>query len=99
MDGIVGSFLGTDEPAGSAIAKFLFYIGIIYILWTGLGQLWNWIQWFDNDWDEALWGIIKTPFLVLFRLLMLRLGLDVVLSIFKIRDDLSEARKSAKSAG
>ena len=98
MDGLVGSYLGTDEPAGSAIAKFLFYIGIIYILWMGLRELWMWIQFFDNDWDRALWGVIKTPFLVLFRLLMLRLGLDIVLSIFQIRDDVSANRKSSAAS-
>jgi len=94
MDGIVGSFLNTDKPSGSAVAKFLFYIAIVYILWIGLKQLWMWIQWFDNDWDEALWGVIKTPFLTVLKLLMLRLGLDVVLAIFKIRDDVSEGKKS-----
>ena len=93
MDGIIGSYLGTDEPAGSAIAKFLFYIGIIYVLWLGLRDLWFWARIFGSDWDSALWGIVKTPFIALFRLLLLRLGLDIILSIFQIRDDVSANRK------
>lgn len=98
MDGIIGNFLNTEKPSGSALAKFLFYIGIVFILWLGLQKLWQWIMWFDNDWDEALWGVIKTPFITLFNLLGLRLGLDVILAVFKIRDDVSEASKTVKPA-
>lgn len=97
MDSIIGGFLNTEKPSGSALAKFLFYIGIIYFIWQGLEGMWRAITWIDNDWDQALWWLIKVPFVTAFKLLMLRLGLDIVLSIFKIRDEVAENRKSISS--
>jgi len=97
VDGIIGRFLNTEKPSGSALAKFLFYIGIVYVLWLGLQQLWEWIMYFDDDWDEALWGVIKTPFLTILNLLGLRLALDIVLALFNIRDDVSEGRKTSRA--
>lgn len=97
MDGIIGNFLNTEKPSGAALAKFLFYLGLIYILWLGLKEMWEWILWFDDDWDEALWGVIKTPFMTVLNLLGLRLGLDVILALFKIRDDVAEGKKTAQA--
>lgn len=98
MDGIIGNFLNTEKPSGTALVKFLFYLGIIYILWLGLKQMWEWILWFDDDWDEALWGVIKTPFMTILNLLGLRLALDIIMALFKIRDDVSDSSRAVKSS-
>lgn len=92
MDGIIGNFLSTNRPSGSGIAKAFFYLGIIWILWHSVEMMWRWLMWIDNDWDEALWGLIKTPFQTILALMGLRLGLDVVLALFKIRDDVAATR-------
>lgn len=95
MDGIIGGYLNTEKPGGSALVKTIFYIGIVYFVWQGLSNMWTAIMWFDNDWDQALWWLIKAPFIALFKLLMLRLGLDIVLALFSIRDDIKAERELA----
>jgi len=81
LDGIIGNFLNTEKPSGTALVKFLFYLGII-----------------DDDWDEALWGVIKTPFMTILNLLGLRLALDIIMALFKIRDDVSDSSRAVKSS-
>ena len=97
MDGIIGGYLDTEKPSGSALVKAIFYIGIVYFIWQGISSMWSAILWIDNDWDQALWWLVKAPFLALFKLLVLRLGLDVVLALFSIRDDMSAQRKVAET--
>ncbi|MEM5515792.1 DUF4282 domain-containing protein [Henriciella sp. AS95] len=81
---MISNFLSFEKPMGEVLTKFLFYVGILVILWWGLHDLWHYITWFDNDWDEALWGVIKTPFIVVIRLLILRVLSEFVLSVLRL---------------
>lgn len=95
MDDLIGNYLNTDKPSGQQFTKILFYLGVVYIIWKGLQAMWGWITWFDNDWDEALWGLIKTPFLTVLALMGLKVLTDIVMSIFKIRDDVAAGRSAS----
>ncbi len=81
---MISNFLSFEKPMGEVLTKFLFYVGILLIVFWGLRELWHYITWFDNDWDEALWGVIKTPFVVILRLLVLRVVAELVLSVLRI---------------
>ncbi|GGB72874.1 MULTISPECIES: DUF4282 domain-containing protein [Henriciella] len=81
---IISNYLSFEKPMGEVLTKFLFYVGILLILWWGLRSLWHYITWFDNDWDEALWGVIKTPFIVILKLLALRVASEFVLSVLRL---------------
>ena len=83
-------FISFEKPMGETLTRLLFYIGIVYVLWTGLGHLWKWIQYFDNDWDTALWGVIKTPFIIVVKLLVLRVMSEYVLARFRMDKSLHD---------
>ncbi|MGB3626404.1 MAG: DUF4282 domain-containing protein [Henriciella sp.] len=81
---MISNFLSFEKPMGEVLTKFLFYVGIILIIFWGLRSLWHWITWFDNDWDEALWGVIWTPIAVILRLLILRVASEFVLAVLRM---------------
>ena len=81
---MISNFLSFEKPMGEVLTKFLFYIGILVIIWLGLRTLWHYITYFDNDWDTALWGVIKTPFITIIKLLILRVVAEFVLSVLKL---------------
>ncbi|WP_084399415.1 DUF4282 domain-containing protein [Henriciella aquimarina] len=81
---MLSNYLSFEKPMGEVLTKFLFYVGMVLILVWGLRALWHWITFFDNDWDTALWGVIKTPFIVILKLLVLRVLSEVVLAILRM---------------
>lgn len=81
---MLSNFLSFEKPMGEVLTKFLFYIGLILIVLWGLRSLWHWIMYFDNDWDRALWGVIWTPIATILRLLALRVGAELVLSVLRL---------------
>jgi len=81
---MIMNFLSFEKPMGRGLVQFVFYLWVIYLIWTGLGQLWSWIQYFDNDWDEALWGVIRTPFVVIFKILVARVVAELAIAIMRI---------------
>ncbi len=83
-------FMSFEKPMGETLTRLLYYLAIVYILWTGLQQLWTWIQYFDNDWDTALWGVLKTPVIVIVKLLILRVGAEYVLARFRMDKSLHD---------
>ncbi len=82
--------LSFEKPMGPLLTRILFYLALVYVVWTGLEQLWDWILYFDNDWDRALWGVIKTPFIVLLKVVGLRVLAEVVLAQFRMDKSLHD---------
>ncbi len=82
--GILANFLSFEKPLGPTLTRLLYWLGILGVLWHALRQMWFWIQYFDNDWDTALWGVIKTPFLAILSILILRVVAEFVLAQFRI---------------
>ena len=81
---MLSNFLSFEKPMGEVLTKFLFYVGILLIVLWGLRAEWNWILYFDNDWDRALWGVIWTPIATILRLLALRVGAELVLAVLRL---------------
>ena len=81
---MLSNFLSFEKPMGEVLTKFLFYVGLIFIVLWGLRTEWHWIMYFDNDWDRALWGVIWTPIATILRLLALRVGAELVLSVLRL---------------
>jgi len=72
------------------LTQALYILGIIGIVWGGLKRLWFWIRYLDNDWDTALWAIIKTPFLMVIALIILRVAAEYVLAHFRMDKSLHD---------
>lgn len=83
-------FLSFEKPMGETLTRVLFYLGIAGIVWGALKMLWFYITRIDNNWDWALWGIIKTPFAALISLLVLRVIAEYVLAHFRIDKSLHD---------
>ncbi len=86
-------FISFEKPFGEGLVQFVYYLALIYLVWTGLEQLWAWITYFDNDWDDALWGVIKTPFLVVFKILIVRIIAELVISAMRMMGTAKPAAK------
>ena len=82
--------LSFEKPMGPILTRILFYLALIYVLWTGLQHLWDWILYFDDDWDKALWGVITTPIGVLIKILILRVVAEVILAQFRMDKSLHD---------
>ena len=52
--------------------------------------MWFWITYLDNDWDTALWGLIKTPFMAIIALLVLRVVAELAQSVFRMDKSLHD---------
>ncbi|WP_300377633.1 DUF4282 domain-containing protein [Henriciella sp.] len=80
----ISNYLSFEKPLGEMLTKVLFYVGIFLILFWGLRSLLHYIALLDDDWDTALWGVIKTPFIVILKLLVLRVLAEVVVAILRL---------------
>lgn len=88
--GMISGLLSFEKPMGETLTRLLYYLGIIGILWQALQRLWFWIRYLDNDWDTALWGIIKTPILAVIAILVLRVVAEFVLAHFRMDKSLHD---------
>lgn len=88
--GILSRFLSFEKPMGPTLVQLLFYFGIIGILWQAVNRFWFWLTYIDNDWDTALWGMIKTPFMAILALLVLRVVAELAQSVFRMDKSLHD---------
>lgn len=81
-------FLSFEKPMGNTLVRLLYYIAIVVAIWNALKMFWHYgILRLDNDWDSALWVMIKTPFVLIFGIIVLRVMAELALAI--LRMDLS----------
>jgi len=88
--GFLSNFVSFEKPMADTLTRLLYYLGIAAIFWHGLKQIWFWLTYFDNDWDTALWGLVKTPFAMLISIMILRLVSEYVLAHFRIDKSLHD---------
>lgn len=88
--GLLSGFLSFEKPMGETLTRILFYLGIAGILWHAIRRFWFWLTYIDNDWDTALWGMIKTPFIAIISLLILRVVTEFVLAQFRMDKSLHD---------
>ena len=62
----------------------LFYLFIIFIIWRGVETLVFYLTYFGENFGTALWGILKTPVVVIVQLLILRVITEAVLSVLRL---------------
>ena len=77
-------FLSFEKPMAEVLTRVLYYLAIAGVLWRMVKEMWRWINYIDNDWDTALWWLIKTPFMALVAILVLRVIAEYVLAHFRI---------------
>ena len=83
-------FLSFEKSKGETLTRILYYLGMLGIAWQALSGMWFWIKYLDNDWDSALWGLIKTPIMALVYLLILGVLAEYVLAHFRIDKSLHD---------
>ncbi len=83
-------FVSFEKPMGETLTRVLFYLGVAGIIWKAVRMIWFYITKIDNNWDWALWGIIKTPFIALISLLVLRVVAEYVLAHFRMDKSLHD---------
>ena len=88
--GILSGFLSFEKSMGATLTRILYYIGILGILWHALRRFWFWMTYLDNDWDTALWGMIRTPIGAIIALLVLRVVAEYVLAQFRMDKSLHD---------
>lgn len=88
--GLLSGFLSFEKSMGETLTRLLYYFGMLFILWRALRRFWFWITYLDNDWDTALWGMIKTPVWAIMALLLLRVLAELALAHFRMDKSLHD---------
>jgi len=88
--GILSGFLSFEKSMGETLTRILYYLGILGIAWHAINRFWFWITYLDNDWDTALWGMIRTPIAAIIGLLVLRVVAEFVLAHFRMDKSLHD---------
>ena len=88
--GFLSRFLSFEKPMGETLTRLLYYLGILSILWHAVRRFWFWLTYLDNDWDTALWGMIKTPIAAIIAVLVLRVVAEYVLAHFRMDKSLHD---------
>ncbi|GAB5458494.1 MAG: hypothetical protein Hens3KO_15240 [Henriciella sp.] len=91
--GFLANFLSFEKPMGETLTRILYYLGILGVIWFALRRIWFWITYLNNDWDTALWGIIKTPIGAVISILVLRVLAEFVLAQFRMDKSLDQQAK------
>ncbi len=88
--GMISGFLSFEKSMGETLTRVLYYLGILGILWHAVRRFWFWLTYIDNDWDTALWGMIKTPIGAIIAILVLRVVAEFVLAHFRMDKSLHD---------
>ncbi len=88
--GMLSGFLSFEKSMGATLTRILFYLGIVGILWHAVRRFWFWLTYLDNDWDTALWGMIKTPIGAIIALMILRVVAEYVNAHFRMDKSLHD---------
>lgn len=88
--GILSGFLSFEKSMGETLTRILFYLGIAGIVLHAIRRFWFWLTYLDNDWDTALWGMIKTPFAAIIALMVLRVIAELVNAVFRMDKSLHD---------
>ncbi|MDP3737931.1 MAG: DUF4282 domain-containing protein [Hyphomonadaceae bacterium] len=87
----VNMFLNFDKLIGTALVKFIYYVGIIGI---ALGCLFIMFSGFQFGFLQGIGTIVVGPILAVIYLLFWRFVCEMWIVLFKISNDLGEVRKS-----
>ena len=88
--GLLSGFVSFEKSMGETLTRLLYYFGIIAILWHAIRRFWFWLTYLDNDWDTALWGMIKTPIMAIIAIMALRVVAEFVLAHFRMDKSLHD---------
>ena len=88
--GLLSGFVSFEKSMGETLTRLLYYFGIIAILWHAIRRFLFWLTYLDNDWDTALWGMIKTPIMAIIAIMVLRVVAEFVLAHFRMDKSLHD---------
>ncbi len=78
-------FLSFEKPMGNTLVRVLYYLAIVAAVWNALKMFWHYgILRLDNDWGSALWVMIKTPFILIFGIIVLRVAAELALAVLRM---------------
>ena len=88
--GMLSRFLSFEKPLGSTLVQLLYYFGLIGLVLHAVQRMWFWLTFLDNDWDRALWMLIKTPFMLVLGIIVLRVGAELALAVLRMDKSLHD---------
>ena len=91
---LVKTFLSFDKLIGTALVKFIYYVGLVGI---ALGTIFIMFAGFSQGFLQGLGTLVIGPILGVIYLLFWRFLSEMWMVIFKISNDLSDVRKSLAS--
>ncbi|MEM8617538.1 MAG: DUF4282 domain-containing protein [Pseudomonadota bacterium] len=87
---MITRFISFEKPMGPTLTQLTYYLALLGVAWWGLKRLWFWGNYFTSDWDTALWMIIKTPFLMVVAVIVLRVIAELALAVFRMDKSLHD---------
>ena len=84
MGDLAGKFLTFDKLFGEGLVRVLYYVGIISIIWRLLSKFYFWVTYLDNDFTDAVGGMIMAPVRAIIGILILRVVCELAIVISKV---------------
>ena len=83
MGDLAGKFLTFDKLFGEGLVRVLYYVGIISIIWRLLSKFYFWVTYLDNDFTDAVGGMIMAPVRAIIGILILRVVCELAIVTFR----------------
>ena len=83
MSDLAGKFLGFDKLFGEGLVRVLYYVGLVSILWHMLQRFYFWVTYLDDDFTDAVGGMIMAPVRALIGILILRVVCELAIVVFR----------------
>lgn len=87
---MLSRFLSFEKPLGQTLIQLLYYFGLIGLVLHGIERIGVWLSHIDNDWDRAIWMLIKTPFIFVLAVMILRVCAELALAILRMEKSLHD---------
>ena len=92
MSELVGRFLSFEERLGRGLVRLSYYVLLFLLVMTSLWDITTSVGQFGDEFWHNLWRVLVTiPFTFFVKLLLLRLGAEVIMAVLSISESLQTA--------